>query len=82
MKERPALGQQWQQGARQDRWSWDVTFGIPVSRTIWEADVPDMETKTKGKHHVRKGRRGGGATFHPAKRKIPTKSEHQALKLQ
>lgn len=34
--------------ARQDRWSWNITFGTPVSITIREADVPDMETKNGG----------------------------------
>jgi hypothetical protein len=82
IKERPTLGQQWQQGAKQDRWSQNVTFGIPVSRTIREADVPDMETKTKGEHRVLKGGGGGGDTYHPAKRKRGNKSEHQASKLQ
>jgi hypothetical protein len=33
--------------ARQDRWLRNITFGTPVSLTIREADVPDMETKTK-----------------------------------
>ena len=34
--------------ARQDRWSWNITFGTPVSITIRGADVRDMETKNKG----------------------------------
>ena len=53
--------------ARQDRWSWNITFGTPVSITIREADVPDMETKNKGGGHL-VGKGGGGKeTFHPAK---------------
>lgn len=53
--------------ARQDRWSWNVIFGTPVSITIWEADVPDMETKNTGGGDL--VRKGGGVreTFHPAK---------------
>ena len=69
--------------ARQDRWSWNITFGTPVSITIREADVPDMETKNKREGGILSGRGGGGReTFHPAKRKGPNKSKHNALKLQ
>jgi len=55
--------------ARQDRWSWNITFGTPVSITIREADVPDMETKNKGEGGSCREREGGKRNFPSGKMK-------------
>jgi len=54
--------------ARQDRWSWNITFGTPVSITIREADVPDMETKNRG-GGILLGREEGNRNFPSGKMK-------------